>query len=79
MKSLTTTDPVMTDYLRRVPKAPVVVIHSFAPGNPRRALGRDGFRAWIGELCEGIVPCNCNWAPQLDMHYVPRSHLVDAE
>ena len=59
-------------YLTKVPKViPLpgkIVQHNFPPGNKRRKLGADGFRAFLVEADPTKEVCNCDWAPHLGVH-----------
>ena len=50
-----------------IPPGRVVVHNHVVP--PVRRLGTRGFRAWTEPLREGLMPCECGWAPELGAHY----------
>jgi hypothetical protein len=60
-------------YLIKVPKViPIpgkIVQRNFPPGNKRRKLGENGFRAFLVEPDAAKKVCNCGWAPHLGIHY----------
>jgi hypothetical protein len=61
------TDP---DYLKHIPATVPpgsVVVHNNV--KPARQLGSRGFRTWLASSREGLVICECGWAPQLPEHY----------
>jgi hypothetical protein len=62
--------PIELDYLKHIaPTVPPgsVVVHNNV--KPARQLGSRGFRAWLASSREGLVICECGWAPQLPEHY----------
>lgn len=61
-----------TNYLKRVPakeEVPegLVVVHNSVRGT--RRLGSRGFRAWLAPLEGRLEECDCDWAPELGIHY----------
>ena len=61
------------EYLDRIPPMKEipgnrVVVHNRV--RPQPQLGENGFRAWLAPLDDPrVVPCECDWAPELGRHY----------
>ena len=61
------------EYLFQLPKpgqvpAGKVVVHNNV--RPTRNFGSRGFRAWLeSEPQQNLLPCPCDWAPELGTHY----------
>lgn len=60
------------EYLDRIPAADAipsgrVVVHNQV--RPTRHLGSRGFRAWLAPPSDQLAPCDCGWAPEIDIHY----------
>lgn len=61
-------------YLNKVPRssdeipAGKVVVHNNV--RPTNVLGSRGFRAWLEPASKKLIPCECDWAPALETHYV---------
>ena len=59
----------LTKVPRVVPFPHKVVQHNFPPGNKRRKLGANGFRAYLVEADTTKKVCDCGWVPHLGAHY----------
>jgi hypothetical protein len=66
----TALEGVVIEYLNKMPKrVPLgkLLVHNAA--RPTRRLGSGGFRAWLQEPGPELLPCFCDWAPELPVHY----------
>jgi hypothetical protein len=63
-------------YLSGIPRGPLppghVVVHNHV--QPAHPIGMHGFRAWTAAPADDggdyrVVPCGCEWAPELGGHY----------
>jgi hypothetical protein len=59
-------------YLTRAPGAGevppgLVAVHNSV--RPAQRTGTRGFRAWVERPHDRLEPCDCGWAPDLDVHY----------
>jgi hypothetical protein len=66
----------MFSYIRRIPQrnselppGKVAVHNCVLWSGPGTKLGLRGFRAWLDDLTEECIPCECGWAPRLTVHY----------